>query len=165
MTTKFKHIDQIILKSLLDYNELTGVFTWKKPTDARILCGTVAGRIYSAGYREIEIGGVYYRANRLAFIWMLGNAPDEVDHKNKIRSDDRWCNLRSATRAQNVQNSNVRIDNKLGVRGVSFRRGYYCAKVTPITGPMIIKTFKTLKDAKEFVEKHRRIEHGDFACD
>lgn len=159
-----KHIDQATLKSILDYNELTGLFTWRISVGTAMR-GSIAGSVSTSngGYRKISIGGTDYSAHRLAFIWMLGEAPDEVDHRNRIRSDNRWANLRPATNAQNVRNSKVRCDNILGVRGVSFRNGKYVARVTPITGPIILGRFNTIEEAIAFVEKHRRIEHGEFA--
>jgi len=38
------------------------------------------------------------------------------------RSDNRWINLRLATRTQNNMNLPCRSDNKSGHRGVSFRK-------------------------------------------
>lgn len=45
-----------------------------------------------------------------------------VDHKNQIRDDNRWSNLRHATPAQNVANSRIRSHNSSGYRGVSWEK-------------------------------------------
>lgn len=62
------------------------------------------------GYRVITIFGnektrPQYRSGRLAFLYMTGHWPEwDVDHKNRKRGDDRWKNLREATRSQNLRN-------------------------------------------------------------
>lgn len=161
-----KHIDQTTLKSLLDYDEFTGLFTWKIKTKNGFPPGSIAGGISNYGYRVICIDYIVYSAHRLAFIWMIGEAPLVVDHKNGDKSDNRWVNLRAATNTSNRLNTKARSSNRLGIKGVSLLpSGKYSARVTPITGPLISRNFETVEEAIEFVEKHRRIEHGDFACD
>ncbi len=162
-----KHIEQTTLKSLLDYDELTGVFTWKIATRNGIQPGTVAGCLDGgSGYWMIRINGRNYSAHRLAFIWMLGSAPDMIDHKNRISSDNSWLNLRPTNTVLNAQNTTVKSTNVLGFKNITRNPfGNYHARITPIFGKRISKTFKTLDEAKAFVEKHRRIEHGDFSCD
>jgi HNH endonuclease len=54
--------------------------------------------------------------------WLLhyGNWPQsEIDHINLIKIDNRICNLREATRQQNVWNSPLRSDNTTGYKGVT----------------------------------------------
>jgi len=46
-----------------------------------------------------------YGANVLAWFYMTGEWPAlEVDHKNTVKDDNRWDNLRLATRRQNIVN-------------------------------------------------------------
>ena len=57
------------------------------------------------GYRKITIDGKVYSAARLAWFYKTGRWPDpEIDHINRIRDDNRWENLREATRADNLAN-------------------------------------------------------------
>src|SRR3546814_1707207 len=48
--------------------------------------------------------------------------PGEVDHRNGARDDNRWCNLRKATKAQNQANARRRRDNTSGVKGVTWNK-------------------------------------------
>lgn len=110
------------LKELLIYNPATGAFTWRvKPCD-RIAAGAVASNINKRhGYVRIGIDWKRYMAHRLAWFYMTGEWPaDEIDHKNGIRSDNKWTNLREATTKINRQNLHwPRRRNKVGLLGVS----------------------------------------------
>src|SRR3546814_8274071 len=54
---------------------------------------------------------------------MTGKWPrGEVDHRNGARDDNRWCNLRKATKAQNQANARRRRDNTSGVKGVTWNK-------------------------------------------
>lgn len=114
----------------------------------------------------IRIGSANYLAHRLAFIWMLGKAPNLVDHKNKIKTDNSWLNLRASTHALNAQNTGARCNNILGIKGISITpAGTYQARVTPLVGKRISKNFRDLDEAINFVIETRRLEHGEFAND
>ena len=97
-------ITQERLKSLLTYDPGTGEFRWraKRP---RCTVGALAGTTTYHGYTVIKLDGATYRAHRLAWLYMFGTWPDtELDHVNRIRSDNRAVNLRKATRFLNCQN-------------------------------------------------------------
>lgn len=68
----------------------------KKPnTDLSAEDKANAGYINSEGYRVINIDGTEYFAHDLAFLYMTGDFPKgEVEHINRKRDDDRWCNLK-----------------------------------------------------------------------
>jgi len=115
-------ISQEYLKSLLDYNPDTGVFTWIKSRKGAAL-GNVAGVVVWSGYRLIQIDRKTYRAHRLAFLWMTGSfPPKETDHINGIRNDNRWCNLRAVTGLENSLNKRKASNNTSGVMGVTWHR-------------------------------------------
>lgn len=56
------------------------------------------------GYFRTEIDGHSFYVHRLAWFIHYGDWPDEIDHVNGIRSDNRICNLRAVTRSVNQQN-------------------------------------------------------------
>ena len=93
------------LKSVLEYNHLTGIFKWKQRLSPIIKIGEAAGTIDCHGYIRIQLNKKKYKAHRLAFLYMNGFFPEnEVDHINRIKTDNRWENLRNATRHENANN-------------------------------------------------------------
>jgi hypothetical protein len=113
----------IYLRSILHYDPDTGIWTWRITQSNRAVAGAVAGCKNRNGYVEIKIGGHTYKAHRLAFIYMLGAEPAyEVDHVDTDKSNNRWMNLRPATRAQNGWNRRTYLNNTSGDKGVSWRK-------------------------------------------
>jgi len=107
---------------VLRYESETGLFYWREPRK-RILAGQKAGRLQTSGYIGIKFGKRLYLAHRLAWFYMTGEWPlTEVDHKNNIRTDNRWKNLRKATRSQNAGNRLLSDKNTPGVKGVTWDR-------------------------------------------
>lgn len=93
------------LRTVLDYDPVTGVFTWTEAGSMK-MHGKRAGTIRERGWRAIGIDGYVYRAGRLAWFYMTGEWPPvTIDHKNRIRDDDRFENLRCATHAENGRNT------------------------------------------------------------
>jgi len=119
-----KQLTQRRLKEVLDYDPEIGIFTWKKPTSFRVKGGEVAGRINpTTGHRDIGLDGVRYHASRLAYLYVEGVFPPplvEIDHINRIPSDDKYSNLRPVSRTQNEMNKGLSIRNNSGVVGVYF---------------------------------------------
>jgi hypothetical protein len=121
------------LKEVLTYCPDSGVFVWNCSRNGFVRAGQVAGSMSSKGYVYISIGYKKYQAHRLAWLWMRGNFPaKEIDHINGNPSDNRWCNLRYATRAQNQQNRKRAVVNTSGLKGVSFHKqsGLWRARIT-----------------------------------
>ena len=114
-----KMITQKELWKLLSYDAIRGVFTWRVTTGPRAQAGAVAGTIHPSGYRYIMVNGKHYNASRLAFLYIRGYFPEHnVDHINRIRNDDRWCNLRKVSHYCNNRNTGNRKTNTSGVKGV-----------------------------------------------
>lgn len=119
------------LRDLLEYNPETGALTWRertiiKRTDKQINgrhAGKPAGYIARNGYHSVGVDGRDMAAHRIIHAIVTGSYPDgEIDHRNGIKSDNRWCNLRIATHAQNSTHRGPAANNTSGARGVSWRR-------------------------------------------
>jgi len=116
---KYKTLTQKRLKELLTYNPKTGLFTRKMTCNNGIKIGAVAGHKKSDGYIVIRVDRKLYHASILAFLWMKGFIPEyEVDHKNRVTSDNRWENLRHVTHQCNGRNRSVGKNNTSGIIGV-----------------------------------------------
>jgi len=101
-----------LLKSVFEYNPETGVFFRN---------GKPSGSVLPNGYVYLSLKKKRMLAHRIAWLMMTGMLPDaEVDHINRIRSDNRWSNLRIATRSQNAMNQSKRSDSRSGHKGVSW---------------------------------------------
>jgi hypothetical protein len=88
-----------------NYDPETGGLTWR---DGKYAGQKVATKL-QFGYLVVtpKIGGkrCRLRAHRVAFVLMTGHWPPyDIDHLNGIRDDNRWTNLRAATRSENKQN-------------------------------------------------------------
>lgn len=106
------------VRELLDYDPTTGLFT-RRVSRGGAKVGGVAGGLDNWGYVGIKIDGHDHAAHRLAWLYMTGEWPaDELDHRDRNRTNNRWGNLREATRAENARNLSRRSDNTSGVSGV-----------------------------------------------
>jgi hypothetical protein len=108
------------LKTVLKYNRRTGVFTWKKKTSRKTVIGKAAGGLDMAGYIVIGYGGKNYYAHRLAWLYVYGYIPKQLDHKDGNRSNNAISNLRECSHTQNVFNSKISKSNTSGYKGVSW---------------------------------------------
>lgn len=109
------------LRKHLSYDPATGIFRWltQRP---KIQIGAIAGTLQRE-YWMIHFSGVDYHAQRLAWLHMTGEWPrGDVDHENLDKLDNRWTNLREASRSQNCANVGLLSTNTSGFKGVSFSK-------------------------------------------
>jgi len=156
------------VKALLDYDPATGVFTWRETVRGRnTVAGAVAGCVsQKTGYRSVGIDGGKQRANRLAWFWMTGQWPERlVDHENGVKNDDRWDNLRHATKGQNNSNSRLKSNNRSGYKGVVYRKsmGKWTAQITVKRMHKHLGTFDTPEAAHAAYVSAANRDHGEFA--
>jgi len=110
------------VRSILDYNPQTGVFTWKVSIGQRVKKGQIAGCTHASGYRDIRVDGRSYCAHRLAWLHYYGEWPKgPLDHKDRDRANNAISNLRECTRSENGQNS-TRSRGSSKYRGVGWHK-------------------------------------------
>jgi len=106
-------ITQSQLKSLLHYNQDTGLFTRLKGTRK-------LGWLNTRGYKSIGMFGREYKQHRLAWLYVYGYMPIEIDHINHNKEDNRIVNLRDVSHMENMRNSKRSKSNTSGVTGVNY---------------------------------------------
>jgi hypothetical protein len=94
---------------------------------------------------------------------MTGEWPSEIDHINLDKADNRWTNLRLATRRLN--NANTRPRGALGVKGVSWNeeRKKYVAQIRVNGKQTGLGRFDTIEEAKAAYDAAAQLEFGEFA--
>lgn len=151
----------------LAYDPVSGRFTWRVDQGPK-KAGDEAGCLRPDGYRVICVDYRNVRANRLAWLFMTGEFPPsgkEVDHRNRVRSDDRWQNLRLATRRQNGSNVGVRSNSTSGVRGVyrNARCKTWDASIRVNRKRIFLGQFEDIAGAAAARKAAEREYYGDFA--
>lgn len=142
-------ITQAELKRCVDYDPITGKFTRlvsvPHSKKGSIICGKNA-----EGYIVFSVSGYRTKAHRFAFLYMTGEFPKgEVDHKDRVRDNNRWDNLQVVTSATNCQNR--------GAKCYSFVQGRkhpWRADIT-INGIRFQQSFKTEDEANQFILNKR----------
>lgn len=156
---KHKRPPPRVVWSLLSYDPATGEMRWRVAPTTSIPAGAIAGSINHVGYRKIGIRGACVWAHHVAFVLMEGRWPKYgVDHINGDPSDNRWANLREATKAQNGANRGVQRNSKSGLKGVVRYRGRYRAHINKYLG-----TFRTAREAADAYARANAILNGPFA--
>lgn len=154
------------LMEVLRYDPATGLFGWLVKPNRRIAVGQVAGCVKNT-YVTIGVDGVLHYAHRLAWLYMTGDFPaGEVDHRNRIKHDNRWCNLREATGEQNNANKGVPSHNSSGAKGVSLckRSGKWRAYVKKGRKSFSLGYYNSVSEAAKAASDAREALHGDFSA-
>jgi hypothetical protein len=78
--------------------------------------------MHKTGYRHVSWLGKIHKVHRLIFLLEYGYLPQEVDHINMNRADNRLENLRPANRSENQCNRRAIASNTSGYPGVSWHK-------------------------------------------
>ena len=169
---------QAYLAECFDYDPATGVLTWRarprehfrteggyKSWTARFR-GKAAGSVVD-GRRIIALVDHNWHSQRV--IWKLVTGEDPaalIDHRNGDGTDDRWENLRAATKQQNQHNGPMKSRNTTGFKGVSLtnhgERLPFRATVVINRKQIYLGTFATAEEAHAaYCEAAQRL-HGEF---
>lgn len=153
------------VRAILDYSPADGVFRWKQKISRKVIVGKIAGTINGGGYRQIQIAGTMCRASRLAWLYVHGEwPPDQIDHINGNRADDRIANLRLADQSQNNANRRAPRTNTSGLKGVSFipQSGKWQAHIQWRRAQKNLGSFPTAEEAHAAYVAAARALFGDF---
>lgn len=160
---------QARLQEVLSYEPSSGVFTWKLCLSNKAPVGSVAGALNGDGAIRVTVDGHRYLAHRLAWKYVFGVDPrTEIDHINRVRTDNRIENLREATHTQNLFNAGKRrrpgCDMTLP-KGCSWDRKAkrYEAYVTISNKKRHLGYFISAEEAGEAYNRAASALHGNFA--
>lgn len=154
-------ITQQELKSILNYNPDTGIFTWIK-SNRSIKSGAIAG-CYQHGYHIIRINGKLEKAHRLAFLYQLGFfPPDYVDHIDGNKANNIFLNLRLCNNKQNQRNRGIPLNNTSGAKGVRISGSKFRATIYENNKQINIGSFNTKEEASAAYIKAAKELFGEF---
>ena len=111
---------QARLRELFNYDPLTGVMTRRIGLRGTQV-GRVVGTLSHRGYLKVCIDREYCEVHRVIWKWLHDEEPIQIDHRDRVRNNNRENNLRAATHRQNQGNKAVQA-SLLGVKGVYLTR-------------------------------------------
>lgn len=151
------------LTQCLAYDPDTGEIRWRErprehfaskaahTTHNRTKAGKLAGCLdLSTGYLVIGLNAKLLYAHRAAWAIMHGEwPPEQIDHINGDRLDNRATNLRSVSHAENCRNTTIKRFNRSGTAGVAFakREGKWRARIMHDYKDIHLGYFDTWADA------------------
>jgi len=141
------------LRSRLSYDPETGHLYWREysghPPKWNGRCaGKRAFTAVSNGYHVGNLDGRKYYAHRLVFALHFGEWPEQVDHINHDRLDNRAANLRAASPGINSKNSPKNSRNTSGVTGVGRKpSSRWYARIKVDGADVYLGTFDTSTEA------------------
>ena len=127
-------------------------------------------RVGDKGYAvaKIQVDGKRLNVRMHRLIMGLRNGdPRQIDHRNRVRLDNRRNNLRICTIAENNRNVGVRSNSKSGYKGVSWNkcRGRWHSRIGANGKVIHLGYFDTAEQAHEAFVKAARELHEDFFCE
>lgn len=124
MTKRNPLPDAEYLRSLFAYEPDTGLLRWKIDRAAKKI-GDIAGAQRPSGYIQVGIDSKLYRAHLIIWKMVTGEEPkNHIDHEDTIKNNNRWVNLRDATKSQNQANVGLTAANTTGGKGVFWYKAY-----------------------------------------
>jgi hypothetical protein len=165
MTPTLKGFTREYLASLFSYDPETGLITRLVRRSRNALVGDVIDCLHSAGYFHTQLNGKRLLAHRLAYFLHTGETPQEVDHKDLNRQNNRFENLRGASSSLNKYNIPLKSNNTSGFKGV-----HYCKSKRRFTAQIQVDgkyihlgRFKTAEEAARIYDAAAVEAVGEFA--
>ena len=162
------------LHSLLWYSYTDGLLYWKvrgkevipdnrirKTWNTRFSKKEALGSVNKKGYKTGRIFGKTYLSHRVIWAMHHGEWPENIDHINHSRSDNRIENLRNVTHQENSKNQTMQSNNKSGVIGVCWcnTTSKWMSQITADGGNKFLGHFNCIT-AAAVARKQAEIKYG-----
>jgi hypothetical protein len=142
------------------YDPDTGVIARRNPRGRRRINPPPAGK-----HQQVSIRRQAWSAHIIIWFMMTGQWPDKtVDHRDRDRTNNRWSNLRLATKFQQQGNRGVSRHSRSGVKGVSLRRNKWVASITMKGRCVRLGRFNSIDEAERAYKAAADKYFGEFAC-
>lgn len=151
------------IKAWLDYSQEDGEFRWIKRVAPKTTVGGIAGCINKRlGYRVISFAGRTLYAHRLAWFYVHGVWPNQIDHINGVKTDNRIVNLRDVSDRVNKENKRVAQANSTsGLLGAIKHGGRWRARIHSAGADYSLGLFDKPEEAHAaYVDAKRRLHDG-----
>ena len=150
---------QEYLRGIFHYDPDTGVLVGKQSRGNR-KAGRPVGHSCTNGYLQVRLNGRNLSVARIIWIIVHGTTPEQIDHINRIRTDNRIANLRAACQTTNARNKRLARNNTSGIAGVHFdaQSGRWKARIGVGAGRRTLGLFKT----KELAIEARRAAESEY---
>ena len=147
-------LTQARLKDLMTYDDETGVFARIKSVNRA--GRRVSDRPNSDGYLQFCIDYKMYLQHRVAWLYAYGEFPKgDLDHINRVKTDNRLCNLRVVTSFENSQNKPPAKNNLYPHVHWVDQKNRFRVRIRS-AGKAYVKFFKSLEDAKKCSDEMRK---------
>ena len=152
-------ITQEKLKELVDY--VDGKLIAKTNSKVRKV-GDALSSLTDKGYLRSSVSGKSYSVHRLVFLYHHGYMPNQVDHIDGNRMNNRIENLREATSSQN--NQNRKATSSSGIKGVIWHKQSkkWVASICVNRKSIHLGSFLSIEEAALVANKARQSAHGEF---
>lgn len=152
------------LRRYIKYDAESGVFTWlDRPPYSSVRVGDVAGYRSNANI-VVKLRGRLLYAHVVAWWFVTGEWPkNEVDHKNVDGFDNRFENLRRATRTQNACNRRASSKTGAGLKGAFTQDGRWLGQIVVGGRQIYLGRFDTEEAAHAAYTAASRKYHGEFS--
>lgn len=158
-----QHLTHSEVKDIFHYSHDTGEF-YKRSG------GCI--RESKNGYLRVSHGNKSMAVHKVAWFYMTGEWPDsDIDHIDHNRKNNKWSNLRLATRQENMRNATRSKSNTSGFTGVTWckQQKQWQAQIT-VSGKCIkLGRFDDINDAISARKQANKVygfhaNHGKKIC-